>query len=117
QIIYVISGKLQIAFVEESAGTRGSIVNEVSAGDSALFPEGLVHYQQNLECEEASYVAGFNSEDPGLVYVVPSFFALPDELIAVIDLEDPVIAAIVAALPEDPSAARQECLARCGLSV
>ncbi|CAM9430058.1 unnamed protein product, partial [Hapterophycus canaliculatus] len=81
QMIYMLKGELQVAFVEENGGTRGAIVNDISAGDSTFFPKGLVHYQQNLGCEEASYVAAVNSEDPGVVFVLPTFFALPGDAI------------------------------------
>lgn len=83
QMIYVLKGKLRVAFIEEAGGTRGAIVNDLSAGDASFFPLGLVHYQQNLECEEASYVAAVGSEDPGVVFVLPTFFSLPEEAIQV----------------------------------
>lgn len=83
QMIYMLKGKLRTAFVEEAGGTRGAVVNDVSEGDSTFFPKGLVHYQQNLECDEASYVAAVNSEDPGVVFIVPTFFSLPDGAVEV----------------------------------
>lgn len=82
-MIYMLKGKLRVAFVEETGGTRGAVVNDISAGDASFFPLGLVHYQQNLECEEASYVAAVGSEDPGVVFVLPTFFSLPEEAIKV----------------------------------
>ncbi|CAM9398376.1 unnamed protein product, partial [Scytosiphon promiscuus] len=85
-MIYMLKGELQVAFVEETGGTRGAIVNDISAGDSTFFPKGLVHYQQNLGCEEASYVAAVNSEDPGVVFVLPTFFSLPGDAIEVREL-------------------------------
>lgn len=78
-----MKGKLRTAFVEETGATRGPIVNDLSAGDATFFPLGLIHYQQNLECEEASYVAAVGSEDPGLVFVLPTFLGLPDEAVEV----------------------------------
>ena len=41
------------------------VVNQVSTGASAIFPQGLVHYQQNLDCYQATYTISYNSEDPG----------------------------------------------------
>ncbi len=29
------------------------------------FTAGLVHYQQNLDCYEATYTISYNNEDPG----------------------------------------------------
>lgn len=51
------------AFVTEDAARE--VYNELSTGASAVFPVGLIHYQQNLGCEVAEYVISYNSEDPG----------------------------------------------------
>ena len=53
---------LIVGFVSED-GTP--VVNQVSTGASAIFPQGLVHYQQNLDCYQATYTISYNSEDPG----------------------------------------------------
>lgn len=82
QLVYMLKGKLRSAFVEEAGGTRGAIVHDISPGESTFYPQGLVHYQQNLECEEASFVAAVNSEDPGMVPMA-TFLALPEEAIEV----------------------------------
>lgn len=83
KMIYVLKGKLRTGFVDEVADTRGAIINDVAAGGSTFFPQGLVHFQQNMECEEATFVAAVKSEDPGAVFVTPTFFSLPDEAIQV----------------------------------
>ncbi len=41
------------------------VVNQISTGASAIFPQGLVHYQQNLDCYDSTYIITYNSEDPG----------------------------------------------------
>ena len=83
QMLYTIEGeKLRVAFVEENGG-EGAVVNDLSQGDVAFFPTGLIHYQQNLDCEPATFLAALNNEDPGAVTVTTRFFELPSEAIQV----------------------------------
>ena len=82
-MLYTIEGnRLRVAFVEEVGG-EGAVVNELAAGDVAFFPQGLIHYQQNLDCEPATFLVALNSEDPGVVAVPTLFFELPNEAIQV----------------------------------
>ena len=81
QMLYTIEGnQLRVAFVEENGG-EGAVVNDLSQGDVAFFPQGLIHYQQNLDCEPATFLAALNSEDPGVVTITTRFFELPSEAI------------------------------------
>lgn len=80
-MLYMIDGShLRAGFVEENGG-GGAVVNDLSKGDVSFVPQGLVHYQQNLDCEPASFLASLNSEDAGLVLVVTLIFSLPSEAI------------------------------------
>ena len=83
QMLYVIEGNIRAAFVEENGG-EGAVVNDLYAGDVMFFPKGLIHYQQNLGCEPATYLAALNNEDPGAVTITTRFFELPSEAIQVI---------------------------------
>ena len=83
QMLYTIEGnQLRVAFVEENGG-EGAVVNDLVAGDVAFFPQGLIHYQQNLDCYPATFLAALNSEDPGVVTITTNFFQLPSEAIQV----------------------------------
>ncbi|CAN0246633.1 unnamed protein product [Laminaria digitata] len=82
-MLYTIKGnQLRVAFVEENGG-EGSVVNDLYEGDVAFFPQGLIHYQQNLDCEPATFLAALNSEDAGVVTITTNFFQLPSEAIQV----------------------------------
>ena len=82
-MLYTIKGnQLRVAFVEENGG-EGAVVNDLYEGDVAFFPQGLIHYQQNLDCEPATFLAALNSEDPGVVTITTRFFELPSEAIQV----------------------------------
>ena len=82
QMLYVIEGNMRSAFVEENGG-EGAVVNDLYQGDVMFFPQGLIHYQQNLGCEPATFLAALNNEDPGAVTITTRFFELPTEAIQV----------------------------------
>ncbi|CAM9799943.1 unnamed protein product [Ascophyllum nodosum] len=116
EIIYMLEGDLRVGFTEESGGT-GAIINDISQGDVTLFPQGLVHYQQNLGCSQATFVAALNSEDPGTSFITTNLFNLPIEAIkAVLPVDDTDLEAIITALPTVLTTSRQECLEECGLT-
>ncbi|CAM9752540.1 unnamed protein product, partial [Ectocarpus sp. 13 AM-2016] len=80
---YVINGEhLRVAFVEENGG-EGAVVNDLSQGDVTFFPQGLIHYEQNLGCEPVTFLAALNNDDPGAVTITTRFFELPTEAIQV----------------------------------
>ena len=81
-MLYVIEGELRVAFVEENGG-KGAVVNAISPGEVFVVPQGLIHYQQNLGCEAATFLAALNNEDPGAVTITTRFFELPNEAIQV----------------------------------
>eukprot|EP00752_Nemacystus_decipiens_P001668 g1620.t1 len=116
EMLYVIQGeKLRVAFVEENDGD-GAVVNDLSQGDVTFFPQGLIHYQQNLGCEPAAYLSALNSEDPGVVTVATRFFELPTEAIqATLNFEDSAVQSLIDSLPDAPAEARRECLRMCDM--
>ena len=73
---------MRSAFVEENGG-EGAVVNGLYQGDVMFFPQSLIHYQQNLGCEPATYLAALNNKDPGAVTITTRFFELPAEAIQV----------------------------------
>lgn len=116
EIIYVISGdQLRTAFTEENGGRV--IVNDISTGVVTFFPQGLLHYQQNLSCEKAQYLSALNNEDPGVVTVTTQFFRLPQEAIEGSLGEGPdLVMQLIDGLPVNPADGRQNCLIKCGLA-
>ena len=79
-----------------------------------VFPEGLIHYQQNLDCQPARYISALNSEDPGVLTVSNRLFTFPLEaLTATFDLSPYIVQHIKRNLPENIAAGRKECLIRC----
>jgi oxalate decarboxylase/phosphoglucose isomerase-like protein (cupin superfamily) len=115
ELIYVISGnKLRAAFAEENGGRV--IVNDIGMGETTFFPEGLIHYQQNLSCEPVMFLAALSNEDPGVVSIATQFFKLPEEAqLTTLNQTATVVNKLIAGLPTGPAAGRQECLSKCGL--
>ena len=54
---------MEAGFIEEN-GAR-FVVNQMKAGQGAIFPQGSIHYQFNSGCEPIKFVAALNDEDPG----------------------------------------------------
>ena len=76
EIQYVIKGSnITVSFVEENGGRV--ITNVVDVGKVSLFPQGLIHFQQNLGCEEAILLSALNAENPGVLTISPQLALFP----------------------------------------
>ena len=113
ELIYVIGGKdLRTAFVEENGGRV--VVNDIGMGEVTFFPEGLIHYQQNLSCETATYIAALNSEDPGVVTISTQFFRLPNEAVrGSLGQDEFKVKQLIDGLPAGPAEGRRTCMEKC----
>eukprot|EP01134_Creolimax_fragrantissima_P001862 CFRG1862T1 len=113
--IYMVEGELTVGFVTEGGRL---IINDVSADQSTFFPQGLLHYQQNMGCEQAGFISILNSADPGLLVIPSALGSLPTEALEATFEEDEVfIEQLRLGLPEGPARGRAECLRRCNLPV
>ncbi|KAK4225060.1 putative spherulin [Podospora fimiseda] len=73
EILTVTSGRLMTEMVTEAIDANGNprlVRTELKKGQVTVFPMGSFHTQLNLDCTNASAVAAFNSEDPGVEVVV-----------------------------------------------
>ncbi|OBT43711.1 hypothetical protein VE00_05556 [Pseudogymnoascus sp. WSF 3629] len=61
---------------------RRLIQNDVGANQMTVFYQGSVHTQFNTGCEAATFVASFNSEDPGTGQVAEELFALSENVVS-----------------------------------
>ena len=80
EILFSIDGDFLTVFVEENGSTR-VVDNIVKPFMSTIFPVGVMHTQVNLSCEPASFIASFNSEDPGLVTSSQQLFLYEDAIL------------------------------------
>ncbi|KAL9568357.1 hypothetical protein ACKAV7_007386 [Fusarium commune] len=122
EIFAVMSGRVYTEAVPEGGvldaeGKPRVIRNEISAGQATIFYQGTKHYQVNPDCEPASAIAAFPSEDGGFAGVAPGLFSIKDEAVIrllgeAVDGED--IEKIRASIPADVGIKVDKCLAKCG---
>ena len=114
-LIYVAQGELLTGFYQEAGGNY--VTNVVRAGQATVFPQGSVHFEQNISCEPATLIAALNSEDPGFLPATIFYQTLPEDVVsaALGGASAADIQAQAAALPAIPSLGVESCLSRCGL--
>ncbi|KNC80475.1 hypothetical protein SARC_07165 [Sphaeroforma arctica JP610] len=111
--VYIIEGALTVGFVTEGGRL---ILNDVKTDQSTFFPQGLLHYQQNMACEPAGFISILNSSDPGLLVIPAALAELPSEALeATFDEDAAFVNQLRIGLPAGPARGRAECLRRCGL--
>lgn len=115
EINFIVSGSFQAGFFQEN-GAR-FIGNILQPGMATVFPQGAIHFEINLGCEPAMFVAAFNNEDPGVQTTAQSFFGLPKDVTAVsLNISSiQTVQDLAAHLPANPAVAIQECMRTCGL--
>lgn len=76
--------------------------------------KGLIHFQLNLSCKPARFLAAFNNEDPGTVTIASRLFASPNNVLrATFQINNESVEELRKSLQKDFGL--QECLARCNL--
>ena len=79
---------------------------------------GLIHFAQNLNCEEAQFIASFPNRDPGTVTTASTFFGnLPMSAItATTGLSESEVKKIQASIKANPNPSLDHaCAKRCGI--
>lgn len=113
EILYVNKGKhVLVGFVEEDGGRM--ITNNLKKGDVTLFPETLMHFQQNLGCEDAELISFLSSEDPGYVTIGAQSFKFPTEIVAdSYGMSEEYVERLRNGMPYNPVEASDGCRKRC----
>ncbi|KAJ4837505.1 hypothetical protein Tsubulata_049226 [Turnera subulata] len=85
EILTVIEGSVKVGFVTSNPENR-LISKVLRQGDVFVFPQGLVHFQQNVDNKRAVAVAALSSENPGVVAISNAVFGsnpeIPSEILA-----------------------------------
>ncbi|KAJ7082688.1 RmlC-like cupin domain-containing protein, partial [Mycena belliarum] len=76
----VVEGILDTGFVQEN-GFNAEIRTQLGRYQATVFPIGSIHYQQNPTCHNATFVAAFNSEDPGRSDIATNFWMLNSDVV------------------------------------
>ena len=62
----ISADNLQVGFVEENSNRPDKAhINNLTDGQVTIFPQGYIHFEQNLGCKPAKFISALNSEDPG----------------------------------------------------
>ncbi|CAE7112240.1 unnamed protein product [Rhizoctonia solani] len=94
------------------------VQNKIEVGQATVFPMGSVHFQQNLGCDPAIFVAGFANEDPGTLQIAQGFFQQlpPDTVSATLgELGVEEVQDISKKIPANIAFGVAECVKRCNI--
>ncbi|KAJ7491948.1 RmlC-like cupin domain-containing protein [Mycena latifolia] len=116
EINFSANGTLRTGMLSEN-GAR-FVVNELPPGSMTVFPQGAIHFEMNDGCQPAMFVAGFNTEDPGVLSVAQRFYGLPPDIVGVTmgDLGVQQVKGLEAMIPDNVAIGTDECLKRCGMA-
>lgn len=116
EFAYVAEGALTMGFFEDNKATK-PVLNKLVKGQAHFFPQGSIHYAQNLGCQKAVFVAAFNDERPGFSTVVQNLFQLPDDVVSTAfgGVDAKTLKTLKNAVPKSPALGTAECKKRCGL--
>ncbi|KAI6857438.1 hypothetical protein KC343_g880 [Hortaea werneckii] len=117
EINIIVQGRLGTEFVAEN-GVK-PISNTLNKFQMTIFPQGALHTEFNPDCEDAIFVAGFASEDPGVEQAAQTLFSLDPALVkadlGVNTINGQSIEEFRQHLPANVALGVKECLAKCGL--
>ncbi|EMF16140.1 RmlC-like cupin [Sphaerulina musiva SO2202] len=117
EINIIIEGRLGTEFVAENGVPP--IANILEKFQMTVFPKGAVHTEFNPDCTNATFVAGFGSEDPGVQQSAQTLFSLDPEIVkAVLDVETingESIEQFRSMIPANVANGVDACLKKCGI--
>ncbi|KAF8407502.1 hypothetical protein HHK36_006636 [Tetracentron sinense] len=73
EILTVLEGTLYVGFVTSNPENR-LFTKVLNKGDVFVFPEGLIHFQFNTGHTNAVAIAGFGSQNPGVITIANAVF-------------------------------------------
>lgn len=118
EINVVVKGSLVAEFTLEN-GAR-SISNRLATNQMTVFPQGALHTEFNPGCDDALFVAGFASEDPGVQQVAQTFFGLNDDIVEAALGQDAFDGADLekfrSLIPANVAQGVEQCLSQCYIS-
>ena len=111
-----INGTLRVGFLQENDARF--VMNTIQPGQAALFPQGAIHFEQNLGCEPIIFVAAFSNEDPGTSSIANNFFSLPADIIGATlgGLGVMQVEGLDAMIPKNVAFGVDQCLQMCGIT-
>ncbi|CAF0908486.1 unnamed protein product [Rotaria sordida] len=90
------------------------VINTLQAGDATVFPQGSVHFEFNMGCEPAVFIAARSSEDPGSYTATGFISRFPPAIVAAtLGYPEGGLESFIKGLPDFPSNNVKECLLKC----
>lgn len=85
EILTVLEGTLFVGFVTSNPENR--LISQVlKKGDVFVFPQGLIHFQQNVGYRNAVVIAALSSQNPGVITIANAVFGskpdIPTDILA-----------------------------------
>jgi len=116
EINFSVNGTLRAGLLTEN-GAR-FVINDLTPGVASVFPQGAIHFEMNMGCETALFVAAFNDEDPGVNSIAQRFFGLAPDIVGASlgGLGVTEVVGLENLIPDNVVAGTDECLRRCGLA-
>jgi len=117
----VTDTRMLSGFVLEN-GLTSEFNTTLTQYQGTVFPQGSIHFQQNLDCKPAVAIAGLNSEDPGASSVAQNFIVNIDPEIVDATLGFPNqinadnFAQFKKNIPTPLAKGVEECLIRCHIA-
>jgi Cupin len=114
-----VNGTLRTGMLLEN-GVR-FVTNTLAPGQSTIFPQGAIHFEQNMGCDTIMFLAAFSNEDPGTSQVADRFFSLPSDIVeaAMGNFGNAngnlMVQNLQNAIPANVALGTQQCLQMCGL--
>ncbi|GJV48330.1 germin-like protein 2-1 [Tanacetum coccineum] len=85
EILVVIEGSLLVGFVTSNTDNK-LFTQRLEKGDVFVFPQGLIHFQQNVGNGYALAIAALSSQNPGAITIADAVFGsnpdISDDILA-----------------------------------
>ncbi|KAL8975218.1 MAG: hypothetical protein Q9197_000569 [Variospora fuerteventurae] len=112
----VVRGTLETQFTSEN-GAR-TIHNTLGINQMTAFPQGALHTEFNPNCEDAIFVAGFASEDPGVQQTTQTLFGFDQDVVKAaigsdFTFEGKDVEQFRSLIPANVAEGVKRCLAKC----
>ncbi|KZV96996.1 RmlC-like cupin [Exidia glandulosa HHB12029] len=117
ELLIALNGSLVFGTITENGATF--ITSTIKDHEATVFPAGSIHFQQNLGCDPAQFVAAFGTDDPGRLDIAPALFQdLPADIVSASlgDIGVQEVEDIAAKIPLNVAWGTQQCLDTCGLT-
>ncbi|KAL8675281.1 MAG: hypothetical protein Q9168_000402 [Polycauliona sp. 1 TL-2023] len=119
EINLVVQGSLKTEFTLEN-GAR-TIHNTLALHQMTVFPQGALHTEFNPDCDDAIFVAGFASEDPGVQQTAQAYFGFDQDIVEAatgndFTFEGKDVDEFRKLIPANVALGVESCLKKCGIN-